>query len=272
MKLIDYIESVELKTDDTNKLRFYFGEQPTLRGRRVMYALHYNSPSFLTPTGRSSLGTVVNESFLVLVSKNREAINRYPLRYLDGSSLGLLRTTPIEINRIIDWSKSYIELPDNTNLAADESFYFTFLCADRYVDPPQGVGLNIEVIEVKTNPITVTKFAFPDHENLRNKRIAKIEFLWDTTNIQLAPSGADTVNGTVRNKSVLTMVEKGNEVIRKIPLEIIECAFMYGKNINLDLVPDLSKCYVEISNTTGLVADEAYVFLLYYYDKTIGKK
>jgi len=271
MKTIDYIDFVELKTDNTTKSRFYFGEQPTLRDRRVIHLLHHNSGAFITPLGRQPLGTVVNDCYLVLASKGREAIYRYPLKYFDSASAPLGQILPIEINREIDWPKSYVECVDPTQLASDESFYFTFLCSERQKGTFAGVGLNIEAIEIKTTPATVTKFAFPDHENLSGKRIAKIETIQDV-NITLSPSKYTMVNTTVFDKTVLTMISKGNEVIRKIPAKILNCGYPFEKNIPLDFIPDLPNCILEIPNTTGLVADEVYVFLMYYFDHYVKVK
>jgi len=270
MKLINYIQTVEVPTNSTTKTKFYFQEQPLLRKKRILYMnawfLTYISKS---PSGLALISSAVfYKSFLVLVSKNKEVINRIPLNHLIIGYSG--NRGPLLIDHIIDFPKSYIEVGSIANLDANATFLFTFYCNDIIKELPEYRNMNIENIEVKTTPATLHKFFFPDNENLRNKRIQFIEYAHD--NISMTPGGYDVVNDTVKEKSFLTIVSKGQEIIRKIPVNFLLPLYEVHK-IPLDSVEiDFPDSYVEIPDTTNTVADQRYFFNIYFYDRVITKK
>lgn len=270
MKLIKYVETVEVKTNSTTKTKFYFGEQPVLRNKRILYIETFNvgivseSPSDLAVIN----GTVINKSFLVLVSKNSEVINRIPLLHLIP---GTQSDHHILIDLIVDFPKSYVEVGSIASLNASETFLFTFYCNNVLEEIPEYRGVNVENIEVKTTPNSIHKFSFPDHENLRGKKIQFIDML--NTGVTMTPSGDSLINATVRKKSYLTIATKGQEIIRKIPVVSIRSANLYGFRIPFDNIEiDFPNSYFEIPDTADTVADEVFFLNIYYYDRIIGKK
>lgn len=269
MNLIEYVETVEVATDNTSKLRFYFSEYPNLRDKNVIniytYRVYKVSKS---PMGKTLVNNAVfYNSFLVLSSKNNEVINRIPLYRITGETY---YTMDLIINRFIDWPKSYVEISNTDSLSASETFLFTIYCSDMQKKIPKISGLNIEILEVKTTPTTITKFMFPDNDNLKNKIIHRIEFV-TTALTTKTPSNGIIVSGTVKEKSYLTISSKGDEILKRIPLRDFDPYDYFGFKFLFSLIPDLPKCYVECADTTDLVEDEIYMFHLFFWDKIIRR-
>ncbi len=268
MNLIQYIETIEVLVDSASKTRFYLGEQPTLRNKNIVYCLQNSTSVSKSPSGRSLVnGTVMFKAFLVLVSKGKEVINKYPLNYLINSHHF---PSPLEINRVIDWPKSFIEITDTTGLVADEAFILTMYCSKTNVQAPRGIGLNTEVIEVKTTPATLRQYYLPDHENLQDKVIHHLEYAW-STELTKTPSNASLVNATVKAKTYLTMVSGGRDIVKRLPLHNLNVASFGGWKSPLSFKPDLSKSFFEIPDTGDLVADEVFLLFVEYWDKTIRR-
>ena len=172
---------------------------------------------------------------------------------------------------IVDFPKSYVEIGSTASLNASETFLFTFYCNDRVVEVPEHRGLNVENIEVKTTPATIRKFNLPDHENLRGKRIQYIEYI--DSSVSMTPGGDSLVNDVVRNKSYLTLAQRGQELIRKLPIYPIRSQNVHGSKIPLDNIEiDLPNSYFEIPDTANTVAGEKFFLNVYFYDRIIGKK
>ena len=270
MKLIKYVETVEVKTNSTTKTKFYFGEQPILRNKRVLYIHAWQvanvaeSPSDLAVVNN----TVFHKSFLVLVSKNKEIINRIPLDQL----MAIYNTQNVLLlDLIINFPKSYIEIGSIASLNASETFLFTFYCNDRIEEIPEYRGINVENIEVKTTPNTIQKFHLPDHENLSGKKIQFIEYI--NSSVATTPGGDSLVNTTVRDKSYLTIASKGQEIIKKIPLYPLRSQVIDGFKIPIDNIEiDFPNSYFEIPDTADTVADEKFFLNVYYYDRVLRKK
>lgn len=271
MKLIKYAETVEVKTNSTTKRKFYFEEQPSLRNTRILYidtwmaGVVSESPSDLALVNN----TVFYKSFLVLVSKGKEIINRIPLFHL---TVGFQKYERILLDLVVEFPKSYIEIGSIASLSATETFLFTFYYHDRVKEVPEYSGINIENIEVKTTPATIQRFYFPDHENLRGKRIQFLEYVQDNT-VSMTPGGDSFVNSTVRKKTYLTLAEKGQEKIRKIPLYSIMPYNYNGFKIPLDNIEiDFPNSYFEVPDTADTVAGEKFFLNVYFYDRIFMKK
>jgi len=271
MKLIKYVETVEVLTNSTTKTKFYFGEQPILRNKRILYVDAWlvgnvsESPSDLLVINN----TVFYKSFLVLVSKGKEIINRIPLYHL---TYNFQKYEKYILDLVIDFPKSYIEIGSIASLSATETFIFTFYYNDQVKEVPEYRGINVESIEVKTTPVTLRKFYFPDHENLRGKRIQFLEYVQDNF-VSMTPGGDNIVNNTVRKKTYLTLAERGQEKIRKIPLYSLMAYYYNGFKIPLDNIEiDFPNSYFEVPDTADTVADEKFFLNVYFYDRILGKK
>ncbi|MBA7514352.1 hypothetical protein ES705_06380 [subsurface metagenome] len=268
MNLIECVETVEVPTDNTSKLRFYFSEYPNIRDKNVINIYTYRVLKVSkSPMGKALVNnTVFYNSFLVLSSKNNEVINRIPLYRITGETY---YTMNLIINHVIDWPKSYVEISNNSSLSASETFLFSIYCSDIPKKIPKISGLNVEILEVKTTPTTITKFMFPDNDNLRNKIIHRIEHV--TLVAPKTPSDGTIVNGTVKEKSYLTVSSKGDEILKRIPLRDFDPYNYFGFEFVFSFIPDLPKCYVECVDTTDLVEDQVYMFYLFFYDKIIRR-
>jgi len=270
MKLIKYIETVEVPTNSTTKTKFYFPELPNLRNKRILYINPIrNSEAQRGPSDLAVVSqTIFCKSFLVLAAKNKEIINRIPLQNLlliGKESFDLL------FDLIIDFPKSYIEVGSTAGLVATETFLFTFYSNEQIKDEPEYRGINVENIEVETTPTTIHKFYFPDHENLRGKRIQFIEYI--NPIVTKTPSGDNLVNATSKGRSFLTLSEKGQEIVRKIPIYNILAGSLNSFRIALDNIEiDFPNSYFEVSNKDTLVAGEKYFLNVYFYDRVITKK
>lgn len=277
MKLIKYIETVEVKTNSTTKTKFYFDEQPVLRKKRILHVQAWRvgyvseSPSDLAVVN----DVVFQKSFLVLVSKGKEIINRIPLVQLTNY---FQNENALLLDLMVNFPKSYIEIGSIASLSASETFLFTFYCNDRIEEIPEYRGINIENIEVKTTPATIRQFYFPDHENLRGKKIHSIEF--NNNSLTMAPGGESLVNSTVRLKTFLTIESKGRQAIKRIPLQAIRnqtpssspAGNLHAFRIPLDEIEiDFPNSYFEVPDTADTVADEVFFLNVYYYDRVIKK-
>jgi len=270
MKLIKYIENIEVPTNSTTKTKFYFAEQPNLRNKRVLH-IHAITVDYMlySPSNLLIVDNVVfNKSFLVLVSKNKEIINRIPLLNLIPSYQGL---QAILFDIIIDFPKSYIEIGNIQNLDANRTFIFTFYCHDIVKEEQEYRGINIENIEVKTTPATIQKFYFPDNENLRGKRIQFIEFIHSS--VGMTPGGDNLVNSDVLKRSYLTIAVKGQEIIRQIPIYNIISSNLDGYRIPLNNIEiDFPNSYFYVSDNSVIVENQKFFLNVYYYDRILGKK
>jgi len=270
MKLIKYVETVEVPTNSTTKTKFYFKEQLNLRNKRVLHIHTMRAPYMnYSPSHLSIINsTVFHKSFLVLVSKNKEIINRIPLINLETQYQG---SEAILFDIIIDFPKSYVEVGSIAGLVVTETFIFTFYCNDQVKEVPEYKNINIENIEIKTTPATIQKFYFPDNENLRGKRIQFIEYA--NANISMTPAGDSIINENAKNRSYLTIATKGQEIIRQIPIFNIIASNLSGYRIPLDNIEiDFPNSYFYVSDTSQIVADEKFFLNVYFYDRILGKK
>jgi len=269
MKLIKYVETIEVPTNSTTKTKFYFKEQPNLRNKRILH-IHAMKAMYIThsPSNLPLVNSAVfNNAFLVLVSKGKEIINRIPLVILVPLYHGL---GAVLFDLIIDFPRSYIEIPSIANLSAEETFLFTFYCNDQVKKEPEYRSINIENIEVVTTPTTIQKFYFPDHENLRGKRIQFIEFIH--ADVNKTPSYDDVVNNNVIKRGYITLSEKGQEIIRQLPIYNIILNNVDGYRIPFDNIEiDFPNSYFYVSDTINNIAGEKFFLNVYFYDRILGK-
>jgi len=268
MKRITNCETVEIKTTNTSTTKFYFDEYPNLRGKVIQRVDNYALGNLQkSPTNRSIVNnTVYEKSFLVLVSQGREVINRVPLSQLTPAANGGL---PIFFNHIIDFPKSYIEVGTKASLSGSESFLLNFY----YTDPdfstriPTNTPVKVENIEFLSSPITISKFYFPDNENLRGKLIHNIYV--PSNNQFICPTGDNSINSTVMKYAYVTLVSKNREIVSKLPyLSFNHTVVPIGNQIvfsNIEI--DFPKSYIEVPTTGDLVATEKFFFNIVYHDK-----
>ena len=122
---------------------------------------------------------------------------------------------------------------------------------------------NLENIELVVDNVNKTKFTFPDIENLRGKKV-KIIDIPSVTELTVTPLGHANVNSTVYSKSFLVLNVGGKEQVNRIPLKSLN---PFANNTRLffdDLVIDWTRSYIEVGNTTGLVADEAFYLNVFF--------
>jgi hypothetical protein len=118
-------EYVELSFP-AQKVRTYFKDQENLRGKKIK-SLDCFRASLVSksPSGATSLNnTAFAASFLVLVSKGKEAINRIPLTAIEPNLNNGRRLQLKDLE--IDFTKSYVECPDPLLINANEALTFNF--------------------------------------------------------------------------------------------------------------------------------------------------
>jgi len=270
MKRITNCETVEIKTTNTSTTKFYLEEYPNLRGK-VIQRVDNHVVDLITksPTNRSVVNaTVFHKAFLVLVSQGCEIINRVPFSKLTPSSNGGL---PIMFNHIIDFPKSFIEVGTIASLNSAESFLLTFY----YSDPdfanriPVNTPIKVENIEFLSSPTTISKFYFPDNENLRGKLIQSLYI--PSINQFICPTGDNSVNTKIMEYAYVTLVSKNREIVSKLPKRsFCHQAVPIGNQIvfaNVEI--DFPKSYVEVPTTGDLVATEKFFFNIVYHDKVL---
>ncbi len=120
---VQNLENVEVILDSTTKQKFYFGDIERLRGQKIK---HIDIPSEtevpVSPLGKDVVNnTVYAKSFLVLVNKSQEKINRLPLKSLNPFQTYGKRLAIDDL--VIDWPKSYIEVGSIPGIVANEVFF-----------------------------------------------------------------------------------------------------------------------------------------------------
>ena len=101
-----------------------FSEIDSLRGRKIkVIDISRIANCTHTPSGKAIVNeTVFKKSFLVLSVKGSEAINRLPLSALDPGSNAGHRIQFDDV--LIDWVKSFVEIPELTGVVINEAFLF----------------------------------------------------------------------------------------------------------------------------------------------------
>ncbi len=263
MDLIQYVETIEVPITSITQQRFYFGKRETLQDKIVVYCiLNDGNDVSYSFNGRYPItGLVRFKAFLVLVSNDNVIINHYPLEYMIND---YHMPIPVEINRIIDWEKSYVEVSNTDDLVLNSAIIFTFYCAEKLTPVPRGAGLNIEPVEIITTPASLLKYKLPDNERLKGKRIHHLGAI--TYNLTKTPSGYDRASDQTAF-AFLTIVSNGNEIIRRLPLNHYQLQSFNGWKPIYDIIPDLPNSYIELPTNEYNVAGEAFTLFFHYWDK-----
>lgn len=117
-----------------NVTRTFFPDTPNLRGVKIVGLCTY-PVSVVAKTNLNNdvvNSTVFNKSFLTISYKNKEWLNAIPLQYLVPSNVNNFTLADFED---VDWQKSYVEIPNNSGLVADEAYLFSFYYEDRVPTP-----------------------------------------------------------------------------------------------------------------------------------------
>ncbi len=258
------VETIEVEITGL-KDRYFLPKSKVLEGKNILYCLLQNAsqvaaPAY-APSGRELIdSSAYDDGFLVLINKNKEFINKIPL--------DLLLTGTIEfatlINSEVDIPKSYIEFSSQSNLSVGESIIISFLIGK--VDETNdflNASFGVENIENVVTTNSQQKFKFDSLELLKNKKVSLIRYIH-------LPSinGRTTVLSKIIQKAYLTLVDKTNRVIvEKMPINLLN----HTNSIVIpfaDIEIDWSNSFIEVGNTTDLVADTAFSFLVYYANET----
>lgn len=108
------------------KVRTYFQEQDNLRGKKIKAIDTFRPPIVsISPSGLTNYNTAAfAASYLVLVAKGKEAINRIPLAALDPSLNDGRRLQFKDLE--IDFTKSYVECSNPSLINPNEALTFNF--------------------------------------------------------------------------------------------------------------------------------------------------
>lgn len=255
-KPISQVELIEIPINQV-QTKYYLGDRPYLKNK-IIHRVHAITSGDLSysPSNRQNIGNFEN-SFLVLVNKNKEVINRIP-----GSLLNPTRFSFAEFNIDIDWEKSYIEFSDTSSLTVGKSIVLVAYIVDKITEPILK-GLKHELVTLLVRTTSDLKFKFDEIDFLKNKLIKKIEFIFNK-----APGGTSSVGSSIFIKSFLTLSIEGEEKISYLPIDNI-----YSENTHVvrlwfnSLKVNWAKSYVQIANSTDLTANTSFLFSVFYEDE-----
>lgn len=266
LKPITSIEVVEIVIKDTISKKYYLPELLQVRGKKIKYIIA--QPNFINgaPTRNVLVPDAVqNSTYLTLVSKGKEELNQYPITYLfpaQDDSNKSVNEKPIEINKIIDWPKSYLQINNLTGIATGQSFVFYILYDEPSLVPKPAEKIKLDVLHVdflefETVPAgSKTRYNFPDNEKLRGKRIVGIEF---PSGFITSPNGYDVgfsgfinlnVNGKIEIHDVIS------DIFARPNYGISRISFNYLK-------VDWPKSYIDLFAAPS--ASNRGVYLTIYY-------
>lgn len=264
LQKFESVETVEVKIQNTQSQNIYFGAQEKLQNKIITRIVVNSDQSIKTPLGRTNASTnLLNNSVLVLVSKNREIINRVPLLQLGYTAIsGYI----FDINQVIDWDKSFIQVYNTTYLVTTQSFLFTVYISPKALtksvinfNPAQyKVDFNEAYIDAQSKE----KFFFLNKENLKGKKINSI-FMFSVVK---TPSGYTYAATTDISNSYLVLESKNRVFVNNLPLNFLDTQYNTLENkFIIDSEIDFYKSYILCKNLTKTASR---AFLLYFiYEK-----
>jgi hypothetical protein len=122
---------VQATIDDIIKTRFNFPHDEKYENIKIKM-IKYGGSGAITPQFKNIITSdvILRKSFLVLRDvRGKEIVNNLPLYYL-----ATYQTDRCEIllhNLVIDWPKSYVQVPNNASLSAGTVFFFTLFYTRR---------------------------------------------------------------------------------------------------------------------------------------------
>lgn len=304
---INQAETVVVPIRDLYNRKINFDENLNLRGKKILYidtlpitaadtsgVAWHKTFDFRFQGGYKSVSkTDYVGSYLVLVNGTSEIVNRIPIRELQRISNFYEKYS---IDKNIDVSKCYIELPENSARELNTAFVFIFYTANDITENNNIIASNFENIELKytypsdtvpktqydTDPTThvdlFQRINFPDDEKFRDKKLLyfsiiptyfddEIKTNYNAANAILSPSGNMLVLESVVRYSSITLVDKsGKEIINKLPLWLLASRYSdNGFNIkfaNLDI--DFTKSYIEIYRYDARYKEMSFYFGVYF--------
>jgi len=111
-------------------------------------------------------------------------------------------------------------------------------------------------------------YRFTPVENMTQLNIAVYGVeAFGATQLAVTPDGYTVVANSVLDQLALTLVDKtGNEVLKDFPCYNLVRANIGGfVNLFADYNLDMVKCYVKVTDTTGITAGNVVAFNWYYY-------
>lgn len=131
-------------------------------------------------------------------------------------------------------------------------------------------------VEVVLNNTAQQQFYFDTDATLQKAvKIVGIE-VFSVTDVPKSPiTGKSVVADTVLAKSFLTVVNEqdDNEVISMMPLAVLNRKSNNGEvqQFNIE-TPNITKCYIRISDTTGLTGGTIWLLGIHYIDRKDFKR
>jgi hypothetical protein len=124
----------------------------------------------------------------------------------------------------------------------------------------------IEQVEVQISDTSTLKWKIGDRDNLRDVLVNAVQVIPVSKASRVPISDNAVVNNTIFLKSTLTLSVDGEESIDSVPLTVFNPAdndgrlfvFSVPKRINWE------KSYFQISNSTGQVANESFLMVVFY--------
>jgi hypothetical protein len=291
MRTYRTIQTSITATTTDGKLQYKFDDLPDLKNKRII-GIKYNCGSVSNDRNNNKNQFLfkyfaANKCFLTLVNYNKEqVINNLPLYYIRDYSYGVEFTDFEMFPRNIDFSNSFVTIPNQTLKTAcfrpqstENTFNFTIYYVDenkstieyifkKLVDFKNRI-CKIESFIIPTTPTDYANqkniFYFPDIQTLRNKKIKDIKVSMDNQVQQncYSSNGNQLCGEQIMENSFVTLVDNnGNILVNDLPLLNIamlsdtplrNCFFKDEFIFNMEI--NFPKSFVRI-NTAALLSDQ----------------
>lgn len=194
-KLISGAIGVKIDVQNVNKI--YFPDLSILRGKRVKHI----SVHTVTANLRFCFATFIEQN------TQNELIKSIPLNLLT------MGDSPIFINKIIDLTKSYIDLSNLPVEQRTDYLYFVFWYDETSVFAriPEKNRTAINSLELK---LTGAKTYFAENKQLTGKKFQNIILSFPN----FSPSGNPVIPEGFHNKKYITLIKNNVEFFSKVPL------------------------------------------------------
>jgi len=233
----------------TGNSKQYIGDIPVLRNKIIKYV-------DIIRAGHALSGRALSDKGLLTLTdtKGKEFFSQYPVVQL---CLGYHGGSRLLVDRAIDFTKSYVNLPADAGNAA--SLVFVFYYKNDTIDSTSMYSdSDLRDLDFHEIPLTVgkLKYQFPEKLTLQNRLIRAI--IAPTTSqfegVDLVtPAGFNAIDLSITD-AYLTLYFKGKELFTRYPLSLLTTS-QVNELMPLRNIPfDVTNSFVEFAAGTVITA------------------
>lgn len=246
-KLISGAYGFEIALNNTNKI--FLPDISILRNKRIKYIDVIDS--FLSHTANgNSIINVNTPKYITLVEQNtqQEIIQNLPTTFLNPFKSNITVSDRIFINKIIDFSKSYIDVSKtDPDLLAGKYIYIVV-----YFDEPRIWNVLLPNSRTRTYSLELNlekeKNYFSENLNLFDKKYRHLQLSTPVT----TPSGNEGIDRYYLKNKFITLSRDNIQFIHRVPLVLFQHPH-FSENMRLQNVKvDLQHSYIETTTTTSV--------------------